>query len=103
MELLGSTKNKIAKDEDGKNVSYFEINKVVLIHCNNVNNNYQQNSRVMYTFIPNKSLSQLLDTSPENIIILKFLKFSNIEVWFTNKNSKLLETEDKTNITLLIN
>ena len=53
--------------------------------------------------IPNKSLSQLLDTSPKNIIILKFLKFSCIEVWFTNKNSKLLETEDKINITLLIN
>ena len=50
MELLGSTKSKIAKYEDGKNASHFEINKVVLIHCNNVNNNYQQNSRVMYTF-----------------------------------------------------
>ena len=50
MELRGSTKSKIAKYEDGKNASHFEINKVVLIHCNNVNNNYQQNSRVMYTF-----------------------------------------------------
>ena len=52
MKLLGNTKSKITKDE---NVSYLEISKVVIIHCNVVNNSYQQNSRVLYTFIPNNS------------------------------------------------
>ena len=56
MKLLGSTKSKITK-KDGENVPYFEINEVVLIHCNVVNNSYQQSSRVLYTFDPNKSFS----------------------------------------------
>ena len=47
MNLLGSTKNKITKDENGENVPYLEITEVVLIHCNVVNNSYQQNSRVL--------------------------------------------------------
>ena len=68
MELLGRTKSKITKDENGENVPHFEINEVVLIHCNIVNNNYQQNSRVMYTFVRNKLLNQLLDISPKNLI-----------------------------------
>ena len=58
MELLGSTKNKIAKDGNGKNVPHLEIAEVLLIHCNTVNNNYQQNSREMYTFVPNKLFGQ---------------------------------------------
>ena len=56
MELLGSTKNKIAKDGNGKNVPHLEIAEVLLIYCNTVNNNYQQNWREMYTFVPNKLL-----------------------------------------------
>ena len=55
MKLLGSTKSKITKDENGENVSYLEITEVVLIHCNVANNNYQQNSRVLCTFVPNIS------------------------------------------------
>ena len=51
MELLGSTKSEITKDENGENVSHLEINEAVLIHCNIVNKNYQRNSRVLYTFI----------------------------------------------------
>ena len=47
MKLLGSTKSKITKDKNGENVSYLEIAEVVLIHCNVVNNSYQQNSRVL--------------------------------------------------------
>ena len=61
MEFLGSTKCKITKDQDGKNVPYSEIAEVVLVHCNIFNNNYQQNSRVFYTFVPNKSFFQQLD------------------------------------------
>ena len=81
---------------------YSEITEVILVHCNIVNNDYQNNSRVFYTFVPNKSFSQLLDISPRNVICLKAFKseFSNIEVWFTDKNSKSLETEDKINFSL---
>ena len=54
MKLLGSTEGKKTKDENGENVSYLESTDVVLIHCNVVNDSYQQNSRVLYTFVPNK-------------------------------------------------
>ena len=71
MKLLGSTKSKITKDKNGENVSHLETTDVVLIHCNIVNNNYQQNSRILYTFVPNKSFDQLLDISPKNFYIFK--------------------------------
>ena len=71
MKLLGSTKGKITKNENGDNVSNLEITDVVSAHCNIVNNNYQRNSRVLYTFVPNKSFGQLLDISPKNFIVLK--------------------------------
>ena len=82
-----------------------EITEVVLMHCNIVNNNYQQDSILLYKFVPNKSLGQLLDISPNNFIFLKTFnsEFSYIEVWFTDHNAKLLEIEDKINITLVIN
>ena len=54
MKLLGSTKRKIAKDENGEVVPYLETTELVLIQCSVVNNNYQQNSRVLYTFVPSK-------------------------------------------------
>ena len=56
---------------NGENVPYLEITEVVLVHWNIVNNNYQQNSRVLYTFVPNKSFGQLLEISPKNFIFLK--------------------------------
>ena len=56
MKLLGSTKTKITKDKNGGNVPHLEITDVVLVHCNIVNNDYQHDSRVLYTFVPNKSL-----------------------------------------------
>ena len=59
MKLFGSTKSKTTKDKNGENIPYLEITEVVLIHCNVVNNMYQQNSRVLHTFVPNKSFSQL--------------------------------------------
>ena len=67
MKLLGSTKNKITKDKNGKNV----VTEVVLVHCNIVNNDYQQDSRVLYTFVPNKPFRNLLEISPTNHIFLK--------------------------------
>ena len=55
MKLLGSTQSKIKKDKNSENVSYLEITEVASIHCHVVNNRYRQNSRVLYTFVPNKS------------------------------------------------
>ena len=63
MKILGSTKSKMVKDENGENVPHLEIAEVVLGHCNIVNIDYQQDSRVLYTFVPNKSFGQLLDIS----------------------------------------
>ena len=54
MKLLGSTENKTTKVEIGESVPHLEITKVVLVHCNIVNNDYQHDLRVLYTFVPNK-------------------------------------------------
>ena len=84
---------------------HLEITGVVLVHCSTVNNDYQQDSRVLFTFVPNKTFGQLLNISPKNFIILKNFnsEFSYIEVWFPNQNSKPIEIEDKININLVIN
>ena len=63
MKLIGCTKKKITKDENGENVPHLEITEVILVHCNIFNNDYQQDSRVLYTFVPNRSFGQLLDMS----------------------------------------
>ena len=65
------TLHKITRDKNGENVSHLEINEVVLVLCNIVNNDYQQDSGVLYTFISNKLLNQLLNISPQNFIFLK--------------------------------
>ena len=59
MKLLGSSKSKITKDENGEDVPNLEVVEVVLVHCNLVNNDYQQESRILYTFVPNKTFSSL--------------------------------------------
>ena len=74
MKLLGSTENKITKDKNGENVPHLEITEVVLVHCNIVNNDYQQDSRVLYTFVPNKPIGSLLEISATKHIFLKTLK-----------------------------
>ena len=105
MKLLGGNKSKITKDKNGENVLHLEITKVVLVHCNTVNNDYQHDSRILYTFIPNKSFDQLLDISLKSFMFLKpfYSEYSEIQVWFTDQNSKPLKIEDKTNISLVIN
>ena len=104
MKLLGRTKNKITTDKNGENVPHLEIKEVILVHYNFVNNDYQQDSRVLYTFIPNKPFGSLLEISPKNNIFLKTFnsEFQAIEVWFTDQNSKTLEIEDRINLTLVI-
>ena len=100
MKLLGSTENKITKDKNGENVPHLEITEVVLVHCNIVNNDYQQDSRVLYTFVPNKPFGSLLEISPKNHIFLKTFnsEFQAIEVWLTDQSSQSLETEDRVNL-----
>ena len=88
MKLLGTTKSKITRNENGENVPNLEITEVILENCNIVNNNLQ-NSRVLYILAPNNSFGKLLDTSPKNVIILNIF---NSE-WLTDENSKPLEIE----------
>ena len=104
MKLLRSTKNKITKDKNGENVPCLEITEVVLIHRNIANNDYQQDSRVLYTFVPNKPFGSLLETSPANYIFLKTfnLEYEEIIVWFTDQNSRPLEIEDRINLRMAV-
>ena len=104
MKLLGSTENKIAKDKNGENVPHLEIIEVVLVHCNMVNNDCQQDSRVLDTFVPNKSFGSLLDISPSIHIFLKTFnsEYDEIIVSFTDQNSKPLEIENRVNLTIVI-
>ena len=82
MKLLGSTKTKITKNKNGENVPYLEIAEVILVHCNIVNNDYQPDSRVLYTFVPNKSVRSLLDISSSNMFLETFNSECNeIVVW----------------------
>ena len=92
VKLLGSTKNKLIKDENGKNVSRLEIAEIVLVNCDIVNNDYQEDSRVLYTFVLNKLFLQLLDNSLKRFIFSKTFnsESSSIEDWFTDQSSKLL-------------
>ena len=68
MKLLGSTKHIIDADKNSENVPRLENVEVVLVHCNLVNNSYQQHSRVLFTFVPNRQYGQLISISPHSLI-----------------------------------
>ena len=104
MKLLGSAKSKIIKDKNGENVPHLEVVELVLVRCSLFNNDYQQDSRMLYTFVPNKPFGSLLEISLTNHIFLKTSnsEFQEIKVWFTDQNSKPLEAEDKINLTMII-
>ena len=103
MKLLGSAKKDVDKDKNGEDVPKLESVEVVLVHCHLVNNNYQQISKVLFTFVPKKQLGQLINIAPHSLTMLSTTstEFSFIEVWFTDQNSKTLETEYK-KLTLII-
>ena len=105
MKLLGSTKDIIDADKNSENVPKLENVEVVSVHCNLVNNSYQQASRVLFTFVPSKQYGQLISISPKSLIFLKTMntEFSEIETWFTDQNNNSLEIEDNVNISLIIN
>ena len=104
MELLGSNENKMTKDKNGENVPHLEITEVVLVHCDIVNNYYQKDSRVLYTFVQNKSFGCFLEISPTHHVFSKEFnsEYDEIKVWFTDQNSQQLETEDRINLTMVI-
>ena len=104
MKLYGSTENKINKNENGENVPHLGINEVVLIHCNIVNNDYQLDSRILCTFVPNKPFDNLWEISPKNHMFLKTFnpEYGKIKVWFTDQNSQPLEIKDRINLALII-
>ena len=74
------------------------------MHCNLVNNSYQEQSKVLFTFVPNKQFGQLANIAPHSLIMLRATntEFSSNELWFTDQNSETLEIEDNINITLII-
>ena len=69
-----------------------------------VNNYYQNDSRVLCTFVPNKSFGSVLDISPSNYIFLKTFnsEYDEIVVWFTDQSSKPLEIEHRINLIMVI-
>ena len=104
MQLLGSSKKIIDKNKNGELAPRLETIEVVLVSCNLVNNNFQQASKVLFTFVPNKQFGQLITITPHLPTILKTTNavFSFIEIWFTDQNERPLEIEDNVNITLII-
>ena len=105
MKLLRSTKDTIDADKNSENVPRLGNVEVVLVHCNLVNNSYQQASRVLFFFVPNKQYGKLISISPNSLIFLKTMnnECSEIEIWFTDQNNNSLEIEDNVNISLIIN
>ena len=89
MKLLGSTKSKITRNKNGEKVSHLEVVELVLVHCNLVNNDYQQDSRILYTFAQNKTFGSLLEISPTNHVFLETFssELQEIKIWFTDQTS----------------
>ena len=104
MRLLGSTKKDVDSDKNSENVPKLESVEVVLVHCNLVNNSYQQASKVLFTFVPNKQFGQLITISPHLLTMLKATSagFQSVELWFTDQNNRPLEIEDSVNTILII-
>ena len=104
MKLLGSSADTIDGDKNSELVPILEIVDLVLVHCNLVNNSYQQASKVLFAFVPNKKYGQLITVSPERLIMLKTVntEFSFIEIWFTDQGNRPLEIEDSVNISLAV-
>ena len=104
MKLFGSGKRIIDKTKGRKNVPSLE-EVLVLVQCKLVDNQYQQKSQVIYMFALNKSYVYLLNNEPSNLVFLKTYNtdFDKIFITFTDQNDRLLEIEDKVNLTLLTN
>ena len=104
MRLLGSTKKDVDANKNSENAPKLESIEVVLVHYNLVNNNYQQASKVLFTFVPNKQFGQLINIAPHSLTMQSTgnTEFLFIEVWFTDQNSESIEIEDYVSLTLII-
>ena len=104
IKLLGSSTDTIDGDKNSELVPKLGSVDLVLVHCNLVNNSYQQDSKVLLTFVPNKKYVQLITVSPHSLIMLKTVntEFSFIEIWFTDQYNRPLEIEESVNISLII-
>ena len=101
--LLGSSKKDIDQNKNGEIVPRLETVEVILVHCN-LNNNYRQASKVLFTFVPNKQFGQLITITPHSLTmsITTNAEFSFIKIWFIDQNNRPLEIEENVNITLII-
>ena len=104
MQLLGTFKRDIDKSKGGQIVPRLETVEVALVHYHLVNNNYQQASKVLFTFVPNIQFDQLITITPHSLTMQETInaEFSLIEIWFTDQHSRPLGKEDNVNITLII-
>ena len=104
MKLLGNSKEDADKDEDVEDAPKLEYVEFVLVHCNLDNNSYQQASKVLFTFVPNKQFGQLITILSHLLTMLKTTnaEFQSIQVWFADWNIRPLKAEDSVNITLII-
>ena len=104
IKLLESTEKVIDEDKNGENVPKLEIVDVILIHCNVVNNSYQEASKVLFKFLPDKQFGKLITIAPHLLTMLKTTnaEFQSIKVWFTVQNNRPRKIEDNVNLTLII-
>ena len=104
MRLLGSTEKDVDADKNNENVPKLESVEVVLVHFNLVNNDYQHTSKVLFSFVANKPIGQLINISPHSLTMMNTVntEFSFVEVLFTHQTSKAFEIEDNVNLTLII-
>ena len=104
IRLLGSAKKDVHKDKSGEILPKLESVEFVLVHCNLVNNSYQQTSKVSFTFAPDKQFGQLITISPDSLTMLKTTnaEFQTIEVCFTDQNNRPLAIDDNVSKTLII-
>ena len=102
MRLLGTTKKDVDADENSENIPKLEFVEVVLVHCNLVKNDYH-NTKVLFSFVPNKQFGELINISPHSLMMMNTVntEFSFVEVCFTDQTSKALEIENNVNLTLL--
>ena len=105
MKLFDSTKKLINKTKNGEKVPSLQVVEVALVQCNLVDYQYQQKSKVLYSFPPNKSYAYSLNFEPSILVFLKpyNTEFDEIITTFTDQNVRPSEIEVKGNLTLPIN
>ena len=90
MKLFGSAKKLVGKTKKAEKVPSLEIVEVVLVQCNLVDNEYQQKSGVLYTYMPNESDAYIVQVEPRNLVFYN-TKFDEIITTFRDQNSRPLE------------